>query len=275
MGELKTTLSQIEEMGNSTDIGSDLQYFNLVLPSGNVVLVVGIVSTTLTVTINPLCLTVIYRTANIPKPSKIFMASLTISDIGLGIMGFVTNMVLVNTTIGPTSRAAPFVFLTLIFILQSLLSLLLLTVDRYISAAWCLQYPSLMTTHRSKILVACSWVSSTLVSAVTAVLVFIGGKVMEPMAFVTSFNLAGLVLIVIMYVHILVIANRHTRRVAQYKQPAGCNDAPQRINIRSFTTVMIIVAVIMASWAPYLVVVLLSLFIVDHGLGLAIALAVT
>ena len=43
----------------------------------------------LTVTINPLCLMVIQRTPNVKTCAKMYLASLIISDFGMGILGFV------------------------------------------------------------------------------------------------------------------------------------------------------------------------------------------
>ena len=114
---------------------------------------------TLIIVLNPLCLVVLYRARGIQETTKMFMALLTVSDFCIGLVSaFPTLSVYISgkwvlgeflcTILGIVSPACYII---------STFSLLLLTVDRYVAIIHSLRYPSLVTLHRTKVIVALLW----------------------------------------------------------------------------------------------------------------------
>ena len=241
-----------------------------------IALVLSVLNFTLILTLNPLCLIVIQRVANMQPTTKMFMTSLTVSDLGTGI--FVLLPHIVDSIAGywpfgvfacSAFRIAKYLFFCLCF-----LSLLLLTIDRYIAVVRCLHYPRLVTVRRSRVAVFGVLILVTTVSITGNV--FNERRPTQPFSkpaceptdekvlihITLGLAFLALIMIVVMYIHILTIARRQARRIAQ-ERPVSPN-VPQGVGTNSFTTIITITVVVVGGWVPLLV----GVFLVNNGISL-------
>ncbi|XP_038053980.1 beta-1 adrenergic receptor-like [Patiria miniata] len=112
-----------------------------------------IITTTLLLTLNPLCLVVLRHVRSIQETTKIFLRSMTIADLGMGLFQALPMTVLAISETEHIGEAFCQVlsFAGEIVIYSPQMSLLLLTVDRYISVVYALRYPSLVTVKKMNI----------------------------------------------------------------------------------------------------------------------------
>ena len=223
-----------------------------------------ILTTILILTLNPLFLVVISRVKNIPTPTKVFLASLTISNFVMGFWIFLQiTMTILHIDI---LSADSFLSLlhsygnTMVILLHCFISLVLLTIDRYLAIVCCVQYRRLMTTHRSLYIVCCTWVSVVIICIIRVSLAYRSMDGAFPtgifVCIFTGLILIGLVIMVVLYFHILIIARRH--QVLCNAQFAAVN-TPRRIQTQYFTTVILILAFVLVCWAPVAICWLLSI----------------
>ena len=196
------------------------------------------------------------------------MASLTTADLCIGIFSAIPNV-----TETMSQRWVLGDFLCTIrgvtdstFLALNIISLLLLTIDRFIAIVHPLRYPSLMTLKRSKVITALFWVL-TFVSTVFFFGILNKAKLYEEpnskCYFKNSFNYTGicifttaLSIILVLYMYILKVARRQARRIAAQNHignpPEGQN-APQPISTKSATTVLIITGALCICWMPQII----------------------
>ncbi|XP_038057231.1 adrenocorticotropic hormone receptor-like [Patiria miniata] len=227
--------------------------------------VLAVLAMFLCVLLNPLMLFTLRRVTSIQPTTKIFMASLTLSDLCnnlywiLALTELFAGSRLLGDFLCVVNGVTSYLFGSL-----SIFSLLILTVDRYIVISRPLQYPSIMTVFRSKIIVFSSWAAvsifcilifgidgSRIVSLDTRYYVCIGhydwrNSLAVFLAVVTILS------IFIMYAHIALIARNHARRIAVENQ-AGNGQGGQRINTRATTTIIIITGTLVITWIPTVV----------------------
>ncbi|XP_038069161.1 beta-4C adrenergic receptor-like [Patiria miniata] len=117
------------------------------------------ITTILLLTLNPLCLVVLRHVRSIQETTKIFLRSMTVADLGVGLFRALPMTVLVISETEHIGDALCKVlsFVDSILLFSPQMSLLLLTVDRYISVVHALRYPSLVTVKRACISVCCMW----------------------------------------------------------------------------------------------------------------------
>ncbi|XP_038069149.1 C-X-C chemokine receptor type 2-like [Patiria miniata] len=103
------------------------------------------ITTILLLTLNPLCLVVLRHVCSIQETTKIFLRSMTVADLGVGLFRALPMTVLVISETEHIGDALCKVlsFVDCILSFSPQMSLLLLTVDRYISVVHALRYPSL------------------------------------------------------------------------------------------------------------------------------------
>ncbi|XP_038044545.1 melanocortin receptor 4-like [Patiria miniata] len=249
--EVVVPVTPMEEEFNVTDTDEASAYLPYGVTNTVFICVYG-VNFILIMTINPVCLLVIRRMANMQPTTKNFMTSLLVSKMGYGIFVLIPFMIRTNVVFAEGSFWWILFFICdVVFNWQSFLSLLLLTVDRYLAVAWCLHYPRLMTIRRSRIIICISWAAGLIFGLA---FFFSTGTSLHAYT-IQNFILItiifiGIALIVTLYLHILVIARRQARRIAQDNQAVAGNNAPQRVSTKSFTTIFIIVTVILLCWIP-------------------------
>ncbi|XP_038073106.1 beta-3 adrenergic receptor-like [Patiria miniata] len=114
-----------------------------------------LVTTIFLLTLNPLCLLVLRRVDSIQDTTKVFLRALIAANLGVGIF------LALPMTFAAFNEDWPFgdtlcglqAFLLSTIIYSPPASLLMLTVDRYISVVHALRYPSLVTVNRTRIAV--------------------------------------------------------------------------------------------------------------------------
>lgn len=198
------------------------------------------ISLVLVFTLNSLCLIVLRRVTNFQTTTKIFLALMTVNDLVGGVQ------VLFEITISPINVAFCHVLVVVkLSVFQiSAYSLLLLTIDRYLAIAWCIHYPRLMTDRRAIILVVTGWLFLTTLCSAAEVIYTLQNPALcslqiastELEILLLALPVLDVICIFVMYIHILMIARRQARRIAQENQPNG----PQRISTKSLTTLLII-----------------------------------
>ena len=220
---------------------------------GNVIIVHYALTIVLILTLNPLSLITLRRVASFQLTTKIFLASLTVNDLVVGLC--LVTVLLIRHIHGKWQLGAMLCItyrtvrnLTLHL---SIYSLLLLTIDRYLAIVWCLHYPRLMTVHRSKVIVVLGWLTSLLISSLNSVWTYTTSNTCDFTDGVMEYVFVRIVIveficIFALYMHMLVIARHQARRIAQENQP----NAPQRISTKSLTTVFIIFTALIIGWGP-------------------------
>ncbi|XP_038077146.1 octopamine receptor beta-2R-like [Patiria miniata] len=230
------------------------------------VCVLSALTVVLILTLNPICLVVLHRASGIQETTKVFMASLTVSDICIGLFWVLPDLTqyfnrkwvlgsFLCTAIGVASTSLGGL---------SMFSLLLLTVDRFVAIVYSLRYPTLVTLKKAKTIVAITW-SMTLTFSIIAFGIFLP-YVISPSAprkcivashyniytsIVVSAIAISLVTIFILYMYILNVARQQARRIASQNQISvdlGDQNAPQRVSTKSATTVFIITMTVFICW---------------------------
>ncbi|XP_038057356.1 melanocortin receptor 4-like [Patiria miniata] len=216
--------------------------------------------------LNPLMLFTLRRVTSIQPTTKIFMASLTLSDLCNSLWWILNLIALFNGTwfMGEFLCAVNLV-MSLLFNALSVGALLLLTVDRYIAISRPLRYPSIMTVLKSKIIVCSTWatitVSSILIYGIDHNTILVIGhnkKICVAKTYdwrTNSLLVLGalqLLTIFILYAHITLIARNQARRIAAENQ-AGNGQGGRGINTRSATTIIIITGTLIITWIPTLI----------------------
>ncbi|XP_038077145.1 beta-1 adrenergic receptor-like [Patiria miniata] len=231
----------------------------------------------LILTLNPICVVMLHRASGIQETTKVFMASLTVSDICIGLFWVLPELTqhfnrkwvlgsFLCTVWGVTSTYLGGL---------SMFSLVLMTVDRFVAIVYSLRYPTLMTLKKAKTIVAITW-SMTLAIGIIAFGIFLP-HVISPSAprkciftsdnniytsIVVSAIAISLVTIVILYMYILNVARQQARRIAAQNQinvDLGDQNAPQRVSTKSATTVFIITMTVFICWLPSIIFSVISL----------------
>ena len=209
----------------------------------------------LTLTLNPLYLIVIRRVKNIPTSTKIFLASLAVSDFSMGLFVMLLRYIISYSCLEVEWDLLYIirVILQLVFTMVCFFSLVLLTIDRYLAIARCLHYPRLVTTRRAKVAVCCGWLVAVALSLLSVTLSMLSFNIIFFSLYFIIF-VPGLVIIVVLNVHVLVIARRHvTQRIKREKQFKAENRNTRRAlraHFKSFVNVFITVIFIFICWIP-------------------------
>ncbi|XP_022092892.1 histamine H2 receptor-like [Acanthaster planci] len=222
--------------------------------------------------LNPPMLCVLYRVTSIQPTTKIFMASLTMSDLGTGIIwlirlpGVFAGKWLLGDFLCAISGVFGYIFQSL-----NLLSLVLLTIDRYIAVSRPLRYPTLMTVFRSKILICAKWTTIVIVGILLYGIYHprrveqLGSRQLCSWRMDNVRGVFGLLavvfwqtVIIILYLRISLIARKQARRIAAENQ-ADNGQGGHRINTRSIATIVIITGTLVITWIPNIILLLVPL----------------
>ncbi|XP_038053984.1 melanocyte-stimulating hormone receptor-like [Patiria miniata] len=173
-----------------------------------------VITTILLLTLNPLCLVVLRHVRSIQETTKIFLRSMTIADLGVGLFRALPMTVLAISETEHIGEAFCQVlsFAGGILIYGPQMSLLLLTVDRYISVVYALRYPSL--SESSMIIVAIVY---------------------------TSIIVSTLLVTIIAYARLFMISRHQARAIQVENQIAQPGNPAARPDNKALKTVLIIV----------------------------------
>ena len=191
-------------------------------------LVLFFLSIALIMVLNSVCLVVLRRVRWIQETTKMFMMSLTFSDLCTGIIFGTPNLYYIISTSwivsGSFCKILPYLMTTLVTI--KALSIVSLTIDRFLAIAYSLHYLRLMPLKRSKVMVTLVWsLTITLYSALYCLSSskneMVKGKhallcVWHHLSRYIFPSIAGVSLgtILILYAYILKVARRQARLIA-------------------------------------------------------------
>ncbi|XP_038071742.1 beta-3 adrenergic receptor-like [Patiria miniata] len=237
-----------------------------------------LVTTILLLTLNPLCLLVLRRVDSIQDTTKVFLRALTAADLGVGIFFALPGTFVTFYKDWPFGNALcglqAFLLSTIIY--SPPVSLLMLTVDRYISVVHALRYSSLVTVKRARIAV---------VSVLGALLLigvgynFVGewrfmfmpkllvcvctnneaGNLTLPFIQVTFSCVVSFALLTVLitYIRLFLISRHHERRI-HANNPAALegNPLPRPNNKMLHTLLIIVLSALIFNLLPLLWIVL-------------------
>ncbi|XP_071801311.1 beta-3 adrenergic receptor-like [Asterias amurensis] len=223
-----------------------------------------VITTLLILTLNPFYLLILRHVNSIQETTKVFLRAMTIADIGVGIF------IATPATISAFFNNWPFgevvcslqAFATTAVFCLTLFSLLMVTVDRYISVVYALRYPSLVTVKRARIAVCCAGGLSTFIAIVDGFIKTWEGSYVSTIM-LCEFQLSiqdigslhskvaasflivlSLLVVFVTYIRLFLISHHHTRRIEVLNITLGGNQslqAPPRTNNKSLHTTLFIV----------------------------------
>ena len=224
----------------------------------------------LTLVLNPVCLMVLRHVRGIQETTKLFMMSLTLSDLCTGIIFGIPNLYYFIFTSwivsGSFCKILPFIQTALITI--NALSMVLLTIDRFLAIAYPLHYPRLMTLTRSKVMITLVWSLPIILYSALYCLPSSHPKMVKEKHAILCVrhrliqnifpSIAGVSLgtILILYAHILKVARRQARLIAAHNvigNIEGRQNIPGPISTKSATTVIIITGTACLCWIPLII----------------------
>ncbi|XP_071801686.1 histamine H2 receptor-like [Asterias amurensis] len=226
----------------------------------------------LIVILNSVCLVVLRKVRGIPETTKLFMMSLTLSDLCTGMFYGIPILYYFMSTSSITSatycKILPFIIITLVTINAS--SMVMLTIDRFLAITYSLHYPRLMTLKRSKVMVTLVWTLTLVIySACFYILdrsrhkemsnkhVFLCGTQSNLMLFLfIAITVVSLGTILTLYAYILKVARCQARLIAAQNilgNIEGRQNVPGPISTKSATTVIIITGTACLCWIPLII----------------------
>ncbi|XP_033631564.1 probable G-protein coupled receptor 21 [Asterias rubens] len=228
------------------------------------------ITTVLILFFNTMCLIILPKVGEFHHSTRIFLQSMTVSDLMLGVFFYfpMTGIWLTGSGVWPYGDALCYIQAWMIR--QALpacsISLLLVTTDRYIAVVYPLKYKTLLTSRRAKIIVCILWIMTNIYTLILTALsqwknkyndvLFLCqfGETTNTLAafIVTVLTLFVVVVIILMYVQILHIARSQVSRIATQHHLVTIDgewQSPQ-INRKSFTTIFIVTMVLFVGWLP-------------------------
>ena len=223
----------------------------------------------LIVVLNSVCLVVLRKVRGIPETTKLFMMSLTLSDLCTGTFYGIPILYYSMSTSWIISAAyctiLPFIIITLVTINAS--SMVMLTIDRFLAITYSLHYPRLMTLKRSKVTVTLVWTLTLVIYSASFYIldrtqhkemsneqVFLCGTLSNRMLFLfIAITGVSLGTILTLYAYILKVARRQARLIAAQNTIGnieGRQNIPGPISTKSATTVIIITGTACLCWIP-------------------------
>ena len=226
---------------------------------------------------NSFCLIVLRRVQGIHEVTKLFMASLAVSDLTSGI--FVAMPMILSTAMDHWPYGRIFCGMygvgKYVCYYSGLVSLIAVTVERYIMVVWPLRYHNIVTLFRARVAIVCIWILALAVSMFFGVSVNFAGEIDEdedncslntsktdfwhyPLKYMAvTFILIPIVTVIVLYTHIFVIARRQIRQIAAATSISGPltetdrnNANTKRSNRRAAGTFLIITLAFALAWTP-------------------------
>ena len=228
------------------------------------------ITTLLILLLNTVCLFILPKVKEFHHATKIFLQSMTVGDLMLGVFFYLPMI-----GISLEGRTWPYgdglCYVQAWMIRQALpantMSLLLVTIDRYIAVVYPMRYNKWLTSRRAKIVVCLLWILTNLYTLILSMVYHKQVKTYNKHLFICQFGketdtvpalvltiltLAVIVMIILMYIHILSIARSQASRIAkQHHLVTSDGDwQTQRYNRKSFTTIFIVTMALFLGWLP-------------------------
>ena len=114
--------------------------------------------------LNILTIHAMRKTSSLPKPLKTLLLSLAVSDLGVGLL---TQPLHIAELVNPASTTGTLLyFATLVFVYSSFLSVVAISVDRFLAVHLHLRYQELVTHKRVVAVVISIWVFSAVLTRI-------------------------------------------------------------------------------------------------------------
>ena len=225
------------------DFGFGINAVSSNIISGNTSLIIRIArgtlfgtNTLLVIILNLICMIVLRHVSGFSEITKIFVYSVTTADLCTGI--FYGSLFSVAYSIGywPLGSQVCYIHICAghLFLFASVVSMLILNVERYIAVTNPLRYPVFLTTNRAYVIVALAWMASIAVVLSYAIYFYSSSTAVEltgenigcKIDYKDSIEIFLLILKVVMisiiplivtiglYTHLFFIARRHAKRIA-------------------------------------------------------------
>ena len=188
-----------------------------------------------TIILNILTIHAIRKTALLPKPLRTLLLSLTVSDVGVGLLAqplFISMLVswLKRSRIDPISFKGLMAVMTF-FCASSLFSVVTISVDRFLAVHLHLRYQELVTHKR----VIAAVISIWLLSAIISSSVFWDTNIISRVIWLVIMTVC-LIVVVTVYWRIYIVLKRHKNQIQSF-QIQEVRQGTQNGDLSSFSKV--------------------------------------
>ena len=220
-----------------------------------------------TTILNILAIHALRKTSSLPKPLRTLLLSLTVSDLGIGLLGqplevlYLVEMLRWNIPSRATNTVSAIVIGT--FYLSSLCSIMALSADRFIAIQMPLRYEDLVTGRRAVTVVLTLWLCSALVNTCctllptpNAILLFAFFVVIESSLFLAT---------TLFYYKIYLTIRRHKEQIQSQNRQLAENSSDEANTARSTKSAHSTFCICLLFWVCYLPHLFISIARQIHG----------
>ncbi|XP_024415582.2 melanocortin receptor 3 [Desmodus rotundus] len=217
-----------------------------------VFLVLGIVS----LLENVLVILAVARNSNLHSPMYLFLCSLAVADMLVSVSNALETVVIavVNSHV-PVFEDRFLQHLDNVFdsmicisLVASICNLLAIAMDRYVTIFYTLRYHSIMTVRKARALIVAIWAGC----GICGVLFIVYSESKAGIVCLVTLFFAMLLLMATLYVHMLLFARLHMRRIAALPQPPGAAPPPPSC-LKGTVTITLLLGVFVVCWAPFFI----------------------
>ena len=212
-------------------------------------------STYSAIMLNILTIYAVRKTTSLPKTLRTLLLSLAVSDIGVGFIvqpfytSFLVKWLQLNDPKCSTYKA--FVVIGLTFSQASFLSVVAVSVDRFLAVHLHLRYQELVTHKRVVVVVIATWV----LSASNFLFTFLNLQKVYQLIF-SIMVVTGLILTTIVYTRIYFIARRHKNQIQslQIRQVEQTSEMARFTKlVHSAVSVFYVYILLLACYSPFII----------------------
>ena len=271
------------------NISSNIDHHFQILPATTTYTVVSTIvwglNTIMVIGLNAVCLVVFHKTTRIEEVTKVFLMSLTSSDLLLGVCYGIPTVVTSAINTWPFGIPICYIqaFLGFLLTISGQMSLFVVNVERFIAIAFPLRHASFITVRRAQWATVFLWLFAFLMSVANAfgahwtvfftsvmnhcVYYSYSDKIVENVLFYLPFMIGIMfpyLVTIILYGKILSIARQHARQIAamptfQEGRPDG------KVDTKAATTFFLVISAYSLAVVPILVVITETLEIPNYG----------
>lgn len=225
---------------------------------------------------NFIVIAVIYRSESLQNATGIFMANLAITDLTLGVI--LMPITIISSVLGRWTFSDVMCkfcgFLNVMLCSTSALTVMLLSIDRFIAISRPMQYFKLMSKKRALLLSAYMWIHSAIVSTFPLVgwaqyqyveaeaICFAVNSISYFNFLCASTIFFAIFLIIMSHIYILKVAIKQSHQIVTLT--SGFEDITRetmrQMNRKTAKTVLIIVGVYLACWIPYVTLTYIQIY---------------
>ncbi|KAM5305516.1 melanocortin receptor 3 [Glossophaga mutica] len=205
---------------------------------------------------NVLVILAVVRNSNLHSPMYLFLCSLAAADMLVSVSNALETVVIAVVDSDALVFEDRFlrhmddVFDSMICIslVASICNLLAIAVDRYVTIFYALRYHSIMTVGKARALILAVWAGC----GVCGVLFIVYSESKTVIVCLVTLFFAMLLLMAALYLHMLLFARLHVRRIGALPPAAGAAPPP-RSCLKGAVTVTLLLGVFVVCWAPFFV----------------------